>query len=250
VDRQKISTIAHTDHPLSAPVSEANAARLLRRAACTPGARILDLGCAEAAWLLAALEIYPRATALGIDISAAALARGRQTAERRGLNDRLQLREADAKRFPAEPFHDLVLCVGSTHALGGLTPTLDTLRGHVRTGGSALVGEGFWARPPEEAALRGLGAAADDYTDLAGLIDTVEAAGWVPVYGHVSEDSEWDDYEWSWVGSLTGWALNNPSEPDARAALEVAREHRDGWLRGYRGTLGFATLLLRPSRYR
>jgi hypothetical protein len=247
MDRQRLGTIAHTDHPLSAPVSEANAVRLLRRAGCAAGARLLDLGCAEAARLLAALDIYPGATGLGIDLSTTALERARQAAGRRGLGDRLQLREADARRFPAEALHDLVLCVGSTHAFGGLVPTLDALRGHVRSGGMALVGDGFWARPPDEATLRGLGAAAGDYTDLAGLVDTVEGAGWTPVYGHVSDDGEWDDYEWSWTGSLTRWALDNPADPDARAALATAREHRDGWLRGYRGTLGFVCLLLRPA---
>jgi SAM-dependent methyltransferase len=247
VDRQKLSTIAHTAHPLSAPVSESTAVRLLRRAGCPAEARLLDLGCGEAAWLLAALEIYPRAAALGIDVSAPALEQARRMAERRGVADRLGLRETDAKRFPAKPLHDLVLCVGSTYAFGGIVPTLDTLRGHVRRGGIALVGEGFWTRPPSEEALRGLDAKAEDYTDLAGLVDTVEAAGWTPVYGHVSDESEWDDYEWSWVGSLTQWALDNPSHPDSKDALAAARKHRDGWLRGYRGTLGFACLLLRPT---
>jgi SAM-dependent methyltransferase len=250
VDRQKLSMIAHTAHPLAAPVSEANAVRLLRRAACPPDARLLDFGCGEGAWLLAALESYPRASAVGIDLSAPALERARRAAEKRGVSDRLALREVDAKRFPADPFHDLVLCVGSTHAFGGLVPTLDFLRGHVRSGGIALVGEGFWARPPDDAALSGLSAAADDYTDLAGLVETVESAGWNPIFAHVSDDSEWDDYEWSWVGSLTQWALDNPSHPDAREAMAAAREHRAGWLGGYRGTLGFACLLLRPARSR
>jgi SAM-dependent methyltransferase len=83
-----VSTIAHTDHPLSAPVSDDNAARLLRRAGCGAGARILDVGCAEAAWLITALELYPRATALGVDISAGSLDRARQAAVRRGVGDR------------------------------------------------------------------------------------------------------------------------------------------------------------------
>src|SRR5688572_18013502 len=176
--------IAHTAHPLAAPVSEATAARLLRRAACPADARLLDLGCGEAAWLLTALDAYPRASAVGIDLSAPALERARTAAEKRGLSDRLALRQVDATRFPADPFHDLVLCVGATHAFGGLIPTLDILRGHVRTGGIALVGEGFWARPPDEAALRGLDAAADDFTDLAGLVEIVETAGWTPIYAH------------------------------------------------------------------
>jgi len=61
----------------------------------------------------------------------------------------------------------------------------------------------------------------------------------------VSDAAEWDNYEWSWVGSLTEWALDNPGHPDAAEALAAAREHRDEWLRGYRGVLGFATLVLR-----
>ena len=247
MDRQKLSTIAHTTHPLAAPVSEANATRLLRRAACPPDARLLDLGCGEAAWLLAALDVYPRASAVGVDLSEPALERAQRAAEKRGLADRLSLRRADAKRFPSDPFHDLVLCVGSTHAFGGLLCTLDILRGHVRSGGIALVGEGFWTRPPDEAALRGLSATAGEFSDLAGLVDTVEAAGWWPIYAHVSEEGEWDDYEWSWVGSLTRWALDNAGHPDAPEALRAAREHREQWLRGYRNVLGFATLVLRRT---
>jgi len=83
------------------------------------------------------------------------------------------------------------------------------------------------------------------FDDLAGTVDQVVAAGWTPVTGHVSTRRELDDYEWSWTGSLTEWALDNPGHPDAAAALTLAREHRDGWLRGYREVLGFVTLVLR-----
>ena len=66
------------------------------------------------------------------------------------------------------------------------------------------------------------------------------------MYAHVNDATEWDDYEWSWIGSLTEWALNNPGPPDAAEALTVARKHRDQWLRGYRNVLGFVTLVLTP----
>jgi hypothetical protein len=110
-----------------------------------------------------------------------------------------------------------------------------------------MVGEGFWQVPPTPEALTGLDAAVEDFTDLAGLVDAAERAGWTPVYAHVSDAAEWDNYEWSWVGSLTAWALDNPGHPDAAEVLTVAREHREGWLRGYRGVLGFATLVLRRA---
>jgi hypothetical protein len=61
----------------------------------------------------------------------------------------------------------------------------------------------------------------------------------------VSTREEWDDYEWSWTGSLTEWALRRaPGDAEREAALAAARTHRDGWLRGYRDQLGFATLVL------
>lgn len=57
--------------------------------------------------------------------------------------------------------------------------------------------------------------------------------------------AEWDDYEWSWAGSLTEWALREAlTDDDRREALEIARAHHDEWLRGYRGQLGFVTVVL------
>jgi hypothetical protein len=140
-----------------------------------------------------------------------------------------------------------VLCVGSTHAFGGFAETLELAGRHVRRDGVLLVGEGFWQIPATREALVALDATPEDFTDLAGLVDVAEQAGWTPVYAHVSDAAEWDDYEWSWTGSLTEWALDNPGHPDAAEALGLAREHRDQWLRGYHTVLGFVTLVLRRS---
>ena len=175
IDRQRLSSVAHSHHPIAAPVSGVSVNRILRRADRRPAARILDLGCGEAAWALQALTHYPDGHADGI----------------------------------------------------------------------LLAGEGFWQVPPTPAALAALDAVPEDFTDLAGLVDVAERAGWTPVYAHVSDAAEWDNYEWSWVGSLTEWALDNPGHPDAAAAGTLAREHREQWLRGYRGVLGFVTLVLR-----
>src|SRR5918912_2495910 len=75
VDRQRLSTIAHAHHPIAAPVSGVNVNRLLRRADRRPAARILDLGCGEAAWALQALAHCPDGYADGVDVSRHALER-------------------------------------------------------------------------------------------------------------------------------------------------------------------------------
>jgi SAM-dependent methyltransferase len=247
VDRQRLTSIAHSHHPIAAPISGVNVNRLLRRADRRPAARILDLGCGQGAWALQALAHYPDGHADGVDISEYALERAAQAATDRGLADRLTLHERDARTYVPDGDYDLVLCVGSTHVFDGFAGTLRLAGRHVNADGILLVGECFWQLPPNPQALAALDAKPADYTDLAGLLDVAEEAGWTPVYAHVSDAAEWDDYEWSWVGSLTEWALDNPGHPSAAEAHALAREHRDQWLRGYRNVLGFVTLVLRRT---
>jgi len=175
------------------------------------------------------------------------LERAANAAAERGLADRITLHERDARTYVPDGDYDLVLCVGSTHVFDGFTGTLKLAGRHVNTDGILVVGEGFWQTPPSSDALTALDAKAADYTDLAGLVDAAEQHGWTPVYAHVSDAAEWDDYEWSWVGSLTEWALDNPGHPDAAELYTTARDHRDRWLRGYRNMLGFVTLVLRRT---
>ncbi|MFG1714592.1 SAM-dependent methyltransferase [Micromonospora sp. NPDC049203] len=245
MDRRRLSSIAHSHHPIAAPLSGVNVNRLLRRAGRRPAARILDLGCGEAAWALQALAHHPDGQADGVDLNPYALERAAEAATVRGLADRLTLHERDARSYVPDGDYDLVLCVGSTHAFGGFGETLELAGRHVNADGILMVGEGFWQVPPTPEALSALGAKPDDHTDLPGLVAAAEQAGWTPVYAHVSDAAEWGDYEWSWTGSLTEWALDNPGHPDAADALATAREHRDQWLGGYRGVLGFVTLVLR-----
>ncbi|MFG1707631.1 SAM-dependent methyltransferase [Nonomuraea sp. M3C6] len=240
MDRQLLSAIAHRDHPIAAPVSAANLDRLLRRAALPEGARVLDLGCGEGEWSLRALELVPSSVADGVDISPHAVSAAERSAAARGLSDRLSLHVTSAAEFSATEPYDLVICLGSTHAFGGLTETMDAAAKFVRPGGLALVGEGFWDRPPAPEIAEAFGA----YPDLAGTVTTAESGGWLTVYGHVSDLAEWDEYEWSWTGTLARWSADNPG-PDGEQALAVMREHREMWLNGYRGVLGFVSLLLR-----
>jgi SAM-dependent methyltransferase len=245
VDRQRLSSIAHSHHPIAAPISGVNVNRLLRRADRRVAARVLDLGCGEAAWALQALAHHPDGYADGVDISRYALERAAHAAAERGLADRLTLHERDARTYVPDGDYDLVLCVGSTHVFGGFGETLRQAGRHVRPDGVLMVGECFWSVAPTPESLAALDASESDYTDLPGLVDQAEEVGWTPVYAHVSDAAEWNHYEWSWVGSLAEWALDNPGHPDAAGALAFSREHRDQWLRGYRHVLGFVTLVLR-----
>lgn len=243
MNRDQISRLAHADHPLASPLSDASVQRLLDRAAGRDDDRLLDLGCGGGEWLLRALRARPEVRAEGVDVAAVALAHARAESIRLGVQDRLVLHERDAAGFTSPHRFDLVLCSGVTHAFGGLRPTLAAAGAHVAAGGRVLIGDGFWDRPPSPEAIEMLG----DFDDLATLMDVVVADGWTPVGGHVSSRSELDDYEWAWTGSLAAWALDHPDHPDHDQALDAATTHRSEWLRVYRDTFGFVTLVLRRT---
>ncbi|WP_204045820.1 SAM-dependent methyltransferase [Acrocarpospora phusangensis] len=245
MNRQLISHIAHSDHQIAAPITEANLDNLLVRAKLPARARILDLGCGEGVWILRALSLYPDATADGVDISPEGLASAAEAAKALGLADHVRFHQSPADDFDGSGY-DLVLCVGATHAFGGLTATVEAIRRFVKPGGLALVGEGFWETPPGADVLTLLGAEPDEYGDLAATVARAETAGFATIYAHTSEIAEWDEYEWSWTGSLLRWAHEHPG-PDGDAAREAALDHRNMWLNGYRGVLGFVTLLLKDT---
>ncbi|MBL7259860.1 SAM-dependent methyltransferase [Paractinoplanes lichenicola] len=245
MDPHRVTAIAHTHHPIAAPVAGVNVNKLLRRAGRGPAARILDLGCGQAAWAMQALAHCPDGHADAVDTNPYALERAEAAATMRELADRLTLHERDARTYVPDGDYDLVLCVGSTPVFGGFAQTLDLAGRHANAHGILIVGERFWDAPPAADALTALDVKPTDLTDLAGLLDTAADAGWHPIYAHVSDPAEWDDYEWSRTGSLLEWALDNPGHPDAADLMHTARTRRSNWLRGYRGILGFATLVLR-----
>ena len=66
----------------------------------------------------------------------------------------------------------------------------------------------------------------------------------------MSSAGEWDDYEWSWTGSLTEWALRpdtDPCRPCPRPRRRRASTAGPG-SSGYRGELGFLTAVLARAR--
>jgi SAM-dependent methyltransferase len=241
MDRATLSRIAHRDHPIAAPVSEAQARVLLSRLSPPPNGRVLDLGCGPGVWLAELLDARQDLTGVGVDIALPPdVAHGR--------TNRITWVEADAARYEAEPV-DTVICIAASHAFGGLAATLDGVRRHLRPGGQVLLGDGLWEQPPTAAAQQALQAGPDEFPDLPGLLAQARAAGFEPGYGHVSTLAEWDDYEWSWTGALTEWALREASSPaDREEALDAARRHRDEWLEGYRGQLGFVFVVLNDAR--
>jgi len=242
MDRSQRNLITHAHHPIAAPVSAARLRALVDRVVVPAGGRVVDLGCGHGLWLTEVLAGRPSAIGVGIDLDLPADTTG--TAVARGVAERVRWEQGDASTWSDGAF-DLVLCVGAEHAFGGLEDTLTAVRRHLRPGGQVLLGVSIWEGRPSAAAQAAVEAGPDDLPDLAGLFDRARAHGFEPGYGHVSTLGEWDEYEFSWTGSLVAWALQEAAAgPDREEALGAARDHRAAWVRGWRRELGFATVLL------
>ena len=90
-----------------------------------------------------------------------------------------------------------MICIASSHALGGFPDALSALHDLVEPGGQLLLGEGYWRQRPGAAYLDALGGATEDeLADYPGLMRAAEDAGFTPLYASVASDADWDRYEW------------------------------------------------------
>jgi len=240
VNTAAVSRIAHGELELYNPLSAADLDRAIDLLDLAPGARALDVACGTGVAL--------RRIATRWEVRGTGYDRDRHLVERgrRAAPAGVELVVADEP--PAGPF-DLVLCIASSHALGGFPQALERLRELVRPGGHLLLGEGYWRRPPTREYLDALGGATrDELADYGGLLEAARSAGLVALWSCAASEHDWDRYEWTQVLNCERWAAEHAGDPlaeDVRARAALAR-HRLA-LTGGRETLGFALLLLRRA---
>lgn len=246
MNRDTYTFAAHAALDFANPFAPETFDRVLAVMDLRPGDTFLDIGAGKGALctLLAARAVA--CDAVERSPLMASEARKRLTNIRGGGSVRVH--EFDAAEFiartPDARYH-AAACIGSTHALGGLTQTLATLRRVIRPDGWALIGEGFWERPPAPEYLAATGIEGYEVAPLAELADAALAAGLRPHLVLTASAREWDEYEWTHARGIEAWAAAHADDPDAPAMLARSRGWRDAYLRWGRGTLGFALMLCR-----
>ena len=239
----------YEDVTFHGPLSEERAARLIQLLQPLGGAHVLDLGCGWAEFLLRVLEAEPTATGAGVDRNAVDIAHGRANAEKRGLADRVSLQVADVAQWQPDRLADVVIVNGASQVWGGdpLQHTVNALteaKKLLNRNGKLLLGEGFWEREPTEEQLAAMPVPRDQYGSLADLVDLASQHGYRFLAAEQASLDEWDVFENGHGQAWERWLRDNPDSPhvdEIRAKADTQRTYR---LRGWRGTLGLAYLIL------
>ena len=234
MDRAEASRISHGDLRLWNPLSQWALDEAIALLDLAPGASVLDVACGHAEVLRRVAERWD-VRASGYDADPALIESGPPG---------LDLQVSDSP--PPGPF-DLVICVASSHALGGFPEALGALRELTAPGGQVLLGEGYWRRPPSGEYLEALGgASANELPDYPRLMRAAEEAALTPLHASVASEADWDRYEWRLILNAERWAGAHSVDPGADVLRERARLARERMaMPGGRETLGFALLLLR-----
>jgi SAM-dependent methyltransferase len=243
LDNQRFSSIGHGDLPYWNPIDGRALDEVIARIPLTASSRILDIGCGRGRLLLDILQ-RTGASGVGVDMHELAIRSAAQEANARGIADRVDFTLAafDPEVHAAEPF-DLVVCIGSSHALGGFPDAWPTFQSIIAADGFLLLGEGYWKQPPPAPYLEFLGGSESDLHTYQATSALGTPFGFHPVFQRETTQAEWDAYEDTYAGNLFAFVENHPEDPDAQAIFTRINSWRDAFLRWGRATLGFGLYL-------
>ncbi len=236
----------------NSPLSPDKADRLIRLLDLGRDGRVLDAGCGQGEFLIRVIELTG-ASGLGMDVDSGSIVAARKNAEGRVQAQRCEFRVSDAQdEVPQDGSLDVAVCLGSTHAFGmgeaAYPNTIRRLSRAVRPGGRILVGEGYWKTPPASEYLELIGEPVGIYRDHAANVSFAEGQGLVPLYAAVSNDDEWDHFEWTHRMRIELESVLHPGDPEVKAKVRRSRVWRDGYVRWGRSTMGFGFYLFMNPR--
>lgn len=247
MDRNKFSHIGHSHHKFYNPISNEKMDTILNSVNLKPSDKVIDIGSGKCELLIRLIEKY-KIIGTGVELYEGFIKEAQQNAAGRiNIND-LMLINKDAKEVipnNEDSQYAMGICVGSTHALGGLEATLKGLRKCVKNGGYIIIGEGYWKTKPSSEYLKALDSDESELNSHYGNIKLAEELGLISLWSVTASDDDWDAYECLYSMSIENYCFDNPEDPDCIEMLERIRNWRNTYFSMGRDTLGFGLYLFR-----
>ncbi len=246
MDIWKFFDITHRAHVICNPTSDDKLARLVGLLRLPAGARVVDIACGKAEFLIRLAEAYG-VRGIGVDLSPCFVADAKSRLQARSPGADVVVREMNGADFKPEPPHSLALasCLGASWVYGGHAATLDALAGMIAPGGWVVTGEPYWLREPAEEYLAAAGLTRDAFGTHAGNAEAGEQRGLELVHTFVSSQDDWDTYEGLQWHAAAEYTRCHPDDPDLPELLERVSRAKMAYLRWGRDTVGWAMYVFR-----
>jgi SAM-dependent methyltransferase len=235
--------VVEARHVLQNPTSPDKIRELGERLDLGPDSHVLDIASGKGGPALLLAETFGcRLTC--VERAPEFVAAARERTANAGLEDRIEIVEADAAGYELGRY-DAALCLGASFAYGGLVPTVERLR---TAAPLVAVGEPYWRKWPLPA-VAGRGAeervAEEEFLPLPETIERAESAGVRVVSLIASSQDDWDRYESLHWLALDEWLAANPDHPQAEEFRARGAAQRDRYLASERAVLGWAIFVCR-----
>ncbi len=243
MDLWKYFAIGHEPHLFCNPLSEAKVDELIALLALSDEARVLDIACGKAEFLVRTVKRW-NCSAVGVDISPYFVADARAKVEAAGLEPAIEIVEVNGSEYSGKPSSfDAAVCLGASWIWDGLEGTLRALSSWAKPGGLVVVGEPFWRSAPSRDHLEAADLTESSFGTHLGNAQTGLGLGLGLLHTIVSSDDDWDRYEsYQWYAAER-YSRRNPSDPDVLELMAKVRKARDHYLQWGRKEIGWAVYL-------
>ncbi len=213
--RHQVSAAAHELVSHANPLSSAQMAELVAWATRWHPSTAIDIGCGPGSFSIGLAARAP-VNVLAIDLNPWFLERARISAQATSLVGSVefverQLRDDECDRF------DVVVCIGSSGAIGAPREALRRCKQLLTEGGVVVFADLVWRMKPPPEFLSFLGVDEDFYWSHSDGESILEQCGLAVVYQCEASEGSWSNYENAVLTGRLQYAAR--LDADARAAL-------------------------------
>jgi SAM-dependent methyltransferase len=246
MDTWKFYDITHRQHEICNPTSHEKLERLVELLRLPGGARVVDIACGKAEFLIRLAEAYG-ARGVGVDISPFFIADAQNRRRSRAPSADIAFHQMNGSDFRPQQAHSLALasCIGASWVFKGHVGTLGALSGMVEAGGWVVVGEPYWKQRPSDEYLEASGNALESFGTHDGNAEAGEKLGLDLVHTFVSSEDDWDRYEGLQWYATAEYARSHPDDPDLPELTGRVAKERLTYLRWGRDAVGWAIYVFR-----
>jgi len=220
--RHQVSAAAHQSIPHANPLSEAQMAELADFAVRCQPSRAIDIGCGPGSFSVA-LATRTAVNVRAIDPNADFIQRGRSSARSTLLSGDIEFVERPLLDDEGEPF-DLVVCIGSSGAVGCPRDALRRCTELLSAGGTLVFAELVWTEQPPAEFLSYLGIESSYYWHQSEGELVFAQCGLTVLHRCEASSSSWDSYERAVLDGRLKLAASLPFD-----AAEPLRRRASSW---------------------